>query len=247
MKSFNPAEAAGLAKATEESWWHRGMRDILFQLLDPLVAGRSIRTALDAGWGTGNMARMLQERYDWRVFPIATGWEGAYGVDRMARVELGALPFPDDSFDAVFSVDIAGNLEPGRESRPLQEMSRLLAPNGLLVLRVPALEIFRSRHSDYVGEQQRYTRDRLIAMVEPCGIRVLRTTYVNALLAPVALAKFRIWEPLMRRPASNGLGPVNWWLDRLLYAPLALESYWLGAGLNFPLGQSLLLIGERSG
>ena len=35
------------------------------------------------------------------------------------------------------------------------------------------------------------------------------------------------------------------WLDNLLYMPLALEAEWLGAGLNFPLGQSLLLIAEK--
>jgi hypothetical protein len=35
------------------------------------------------------------------------------------------------------------------------------------------------------------------------------------------------------------------WLDRLLHAPLALESAWLGAGRDLPLGQSLIVIGER--
>jgi hypothetical protein len=114
------------------------------------------------------------------------------------------------------------------------------------VLRAPALELFRSRHSAFVGEQQRFTRERLIELAEASGIRVLRVSYVNTLLAPAALAKFRIWEPLMRKPPANGLLAVPWWLDKLLYTPLALESYWLGAGLNFPLGQTLLLIGEKA-
>ena len=35
------------------------------------------------------------------------------------------------------------------------------------------------------------------------------------------------------------------WLDRLLYAPLAAESAWIGSGRNLALGQSLILIGER--
>jgi hypothetical protein len=246
MVFINPAEVAELAKAERESWWHRGMRHILFRLLDPLVAGRSIRTAVEAGWGSGDLARALQARYDWRVFPLAIGWEGLYGVERMARADPGALPFRDGLFDAVFSIDIIGNVPPGQEGQPLRELTRMLAPKGLLVLRVPALELFRSRHSEFVGEQQRYTRERLIELVEPCGIRVLRATYINALLAPVALTKFSIWEPVMRRPPSNGLAPLPGWLDGLLFAPLALESYWLGAGLNFPLGQTLLLIGEKS-
>jgi hypothetical protein len=35
------------------------------------------------------------------------------------------------------------------------------------------------------------------------------------------------------------------WLDRLLFAPLAVEAAWIGAGLSFPAGQSLLLVGEK--
>ena len=77
------------------------------------------------------------------------------------------------------------------------------------------------------------------------GFRVLRCTYANSLLMPVALAKFRLWEPLLGGAASTGLEPVAPWLDRWLYAPLVIESAWIGAGVNFAAGQSLLLIGEK--
>ena len=43
----------------------------------------------------------------------------------------------------------------------------------------------------------------------------------------------------------SGVHPVAPWLDRLLFAPLAIEAAWLGAGRNLPTGQSLLLIGEK--
>jgi hypothetical protein len=78
-----------------------------------------------------------------------------------------------------------------------------------------------------------------------CGIRVLRATYANALLLPLALFKFRVWEPLLRRPAASGIAPVPAWLDMLLYKALAAEASWVGAGRNFPLGQSLIVIGEK--
>ena len=77
------------------------------------------------------------------------------------------------------------------------------------------------------------------------GVRVLRCTYLNSLLMPVALLKFRLWEPLLRKPPESGVQPVAPWLDRLLFAPLAMEAAWLGTGKNFPVGQSLLLIGEK--
>ncbi len=239
---INPAAFAELAKAEREFWWHRGMRRILFRLLDPLVAGRSIRTVLEASWGTGYSARLLQGRYDWRVFPLAVGWEGQFGVDRLAQADLSALPFPDGAFDAVFAIDLVGHFEPGQEAAPLRELARVLAPGGLMVLRAGAFDIFRGRYAQYVGERQRFRRARLIEAIERAGIRPLRSSYVNALLAPLALAWYRMWEPLA---AGEGLPAVPAWLDRALYAPLALESWWLGAGLNFPFGQTVLVIGEK--
>jgi hypothetical protein len=77
------------------------------------------------------------------------------------------------------------------------------------------------------------------------GIRVLRCSYLNTLLMPIALLKFRVWEPLLRKAPQSGVQPVAPWLDRLLFAPLAVEAVYLGAGRNLPAGQSLLLIGEK--
>ena len=121
----------------------------------------------------------------------------------------------------------------------------MLSPGGLLVLRVSALDILRSRHSEFTCERQRFTRKRLIDAVSSQGIRVLRCTYANSLLMPVALTKFRIAEPLLRKKPSSGIRPVAGWLDKLLYSALRLEAAWLASGRNLALGQSLILIGER--
>ena len=76
----------------------------------------------------------------------------------------------------------------------------------------------------------------LQALVERHGMKVLRCTYANTLLLPVALARFRLWEPLTRQPAAAAWSRWQRWLDRLLYAPLELEARWLGPGMNLPVG-----------
>jgi SAM-dependent methyltransferase len=250
-EAVNPAEFANIARAEQQLWWYRGMRRILFAVLDPIVAARPIERALEAGCGTGYFAQVLHERYDWRVCPVDLGWEGLQhgrrlGVKRLAQADIAALPFPARFFQAVLSLDVLAHFPRGEEERAVVELARVLAPGGILILRVSALDILRSRHSQFVRERQRFTRKRLVELVERHGVRVLRSTYANSLLLPVALAKFRIWEPLLRKPPASGVAPVPRWLDRLLYLPLAWESVWLGAGLSFPLGQSVILIGEKT-
>lgn len=247
---MNPAEFANIARAEADLWWYRGMRAILFRLLDAAAAGRRLDRVLEAGCGTGYMARALANRYGWRLFPVDLGWEGlgcarSMGLDRLAQCDIARLPFPDAVFDAVISLDVLVHFPRGQEGRAMGELARALKPGGLLALRVSALDILRSRHSQFAHERQRFTRRRLVELAAAHGIRVLRATYANSLLLPVALAKFRVWEPVLRRPPASGVAPVPAWLDRLLYAPLAVEAACIGAGLNFPLGQSLILLGRK--
>lgn len=249
---MNPAEFANIAKSEQDFWWYRGMRRILFRVLDPLVRCRRIHRVLEAGCGTGYMSKVLQERYRWALYPIDLGWEGLefgrqLGVERMSQADICHLPFADASFDALVSLDVIVHLPRGDEDQPIREFARVLAPGGLLVIRASALDLLRSRHSQFAHERQRFTKRRLIELVERHGIRVLRATYCNSLLLPVAMAKFRLWEPLLKQPPASGVEPVSPWLDQCLHAPLAAEALWLGAGLNFPLGQSLLLVGEMAG
>lgn len=226
------------------------MNQILFRLLDPIARARKFDRVLEAGCGTGYLASLLQQRYHWQMFPVDLGWQGleyaqTLGLSRLAQADIAQLPFETGCFDAVLSMDVVVHFPRGVEGRAMSELARVLAPGGLLALRVSALDVLRSRHSEFAHERQRFTRSRLLEVAESSGIEVERCTYANSLLMPVALAKFRIWEALMHQAPSSGVEPVHPILDRLLGAPLRVEAACIGRGINFPLGQSLILIGRR--
>jgi SAM-dependent methyltransferase len=248
--SMNPAEFANIARSEHEFWWYRGMRSILFRMLEPHLEGRPVRRVLEAGCGTGYFSRLLQTGHRWPVVPVDVSAEGlryarAMGVERLAQADICGLPFAPASFDLVLSLDVLPHLPRGEEERAILEFARVLAPGGLLIVRAAALDALRSRHSQFAGERQRFGLGALTRAVERAGLRVRRATYANTLLLPVALAKFRIVEPLLRKPAASGVAPVAPWLDRLLYRALSAEAGWIGAGRNFPAGQSIILIGEK--
>ena len=247
---MNPAEFANIRKSEHNFWWYRGMRGILFRMMAPYLRGRRIGRALEAGCGTGYLSHLLQTERGWPIVPLDLSWDGLHyaremGVRGPVQGDICALPFAGDVFDLVLSVDVVVHLPRGEEHHAARELARVTARGGLVVLRVSALDILRSRHSEFAFERQRFTRRRLMRLMTAAGVRVLRCTYANSLLLPIALAKFRLWEPLMRQPASSGVTPVSPCLDRVLFAPLALEAAWIGAGHDFPAGQSLILIGEK--
>lgn len=247
---MNPSEFDTLRASEQRLWWFRGMKEILFAFLDPLLAGRAVVRAMEAGSGTGYMSAVLRKRYGWRLFPVELAWEGVRetaveeGVAPV-QADIARCPYEEASFDAVLSLDVLVHFPRGEEGRALAEFRRVLKPGGLLVLRVSALDVLRSRHSEFTHERQRFTRGRMAAALEAQGFTVLRSTYANSLLMPVALARFRIWEPLLRLPPASGTGPVAGWLDSLLYLPLAVERWWIARGGGFAAGQSLLVAAVR--
>ncbi|MBI2688656.1 MAG: class I SAM-dependent methyltransferase [Acidobacteria bacterium] len=247
---MNPAEFANIAKAENDFWWYRGMRHIMFGLLDPIAAQKKFGRVLEAGCGTGHFAQALAHRYHWPMFPLDLGWEGlqygkGLGIARLTQGDIQALPYSGEAFDALVSMDVIVHMPSGEESNPMREFHRVLKPGGLLVLRASALDILRSHHSKFAMERQRFTRSRLIHLAEATGFKVLRCTYANSLLMPVALVKFRVIEPLFGGEPQSGVRPVAPWLDKLLFAPLKAESKLLLAGINLPVGQSLILLAER--
>lgn len=246
---MNPAELFHINAAEADFWWYRGMREILFDTLDRFRMGRTIRRVLDAGCGTGSIAENMTRRYGWQVIgvdatPVALQWLSRRQMLAVLS-DACALPLPDCACDAVVALDLLVHLPPGEESAVLAEFHRVIRPGGLLVVRAAAFSWLRSRHSTFIHESQRFTRSQLVRLTTGSGFRVLSSTYLNTLALPLALAKFRLWEPLFQLSPGTGVAPLPRWLNSLLLSGLRLERRWLRWGHHLPVGQSILLVAER--
>ncbi|MEO5924193.1 MAG: class I SAM-dependent methyltransferase [Bryobacteraceae bacterium] len=247
---MNPAEFDNIVRTEAKFWWFVGMQRILFRLLEQEWGSDVPGRVLEAGCGTGYFATAFAKHFFTRVDASDLASEGLRfarkgGLKRLVQADVRSLPFETASYGCVLSLDVLVHLEPGQERSAFVEFSRVLAPGGLLVLRVSALDILRSRHSAFTHERQRFTRERLVRLAQAHGLQVVRCTYLNSLLMPVALVKFWLWEPLQKGEPTSGLQPVPAALNALLGLALKAESAWLQRGWGFPAGQSLLLFARK--
>ena len=248
---INPDEISNIAVAEEEMWWFRGMRRIACVLLDAIVRRQKVQLAFEGGCGTGHFASLVARRYGIPVFAADLDAQAVRICQARAGVQcvqanLLALPYASASFDLVLLLDVLAHFEKGEDLQALREAVRLLRPGGWLLVRTSALKIFRSRHSEYVWERQRFSARSLRVVAKRAGLEIHRLTYANALLSPLALVKFRLWEPLMRQPAATGLVGLPEPLETVFYRALQLESAAIAKGIDFPIGQSLYLVGRRN-
>jgi hypothetical protein len=202
---MNPAEFDNIAGSERTFWWYRGMQEILFRLLDPLVKMRrtarcSRRAAapdISPSCSKNDTAGRCSRR------PGTGGLALRPGDARLTRRSATSRRCRSPAVRSmVVSMDVIVHFPRGEEGRPVAEFARVLRPGGVMAIRVSALDLLRSRHSMFAEERQRFTKTRLVRCWNN-GLRVTRCTYANSLLLPVALAKFRIWEPLTRlNPAA---------------------------------------------
>ena len=248
---MTPEELHNIFRTEEEFWWYQGMRAITRALLEPLPV-RQAKRWLEAGCGTGYNALDFERHFGARISgvdlaPLGIRYCRQRRFDRSAVASVMELPFPDDCFDVVTSIDVLPVLPEGGDVRAFREFLRVLRPGGWLFVRAAAFRALRSRHSQYVAEGHRYRARELLGKLSALDCRIVRWTYANSFLSPVALFKFRIWENLRREPPHSGVEKIPpAWLNRTLLGALRLEAQFLRWGFRFLFGQSLIVVAQKN-
>lgn len=232
-------------EAEERQWWYAGMRSIAFALLDRALQGSATRGVfLDAGCGTGNNLLHLQRRG--RAVGIDLSEEALLfcrtrGVAAV-RGSVLVLPFANGSFDGVTSFDVIYHRWVEDDRAAVAEMVRVLKPGGFVLVRVPAFNALWGAHDEAVHSRHRYTRGELVALLEACGLEVLRTTYCNFFLFPLLWARRSLDRATGRHGSDVQFLPAP--LELTFRGLLEIEAR-LVRFMPLPFGASVVAVGRR--
>ncbi|MEP7338090.1 MAG: class I SAM-dependent methyltransferase [Acidobacteriota bacterium] len=244
-----------LYRLEEKFWWFAGMRQITASLLDPLLPACD-RTILDAGCGTGgNLEWLARYGGQGRVVGVdfvstAMAFCRERGHQELAQASATNLPFADESFDLVTSFDVLVQI-PGEDSdqQAIREMWRVLRPGGIAFVRCAAYAWMRSGHDEALETQRRYELDELCEKMRLAGFDVMRATYANSLLFPIAAIRRLALKKLGLADGGSDVKPLPEhlaWLNRALTAALAWEAKRLREPqAKFPFGLSAICVARK--
>jgi SAM-dependent methyltransferase len=242
-----PEQYALMARVEHDHWWFRGQRRLVGALLDAHPPTRSNGRVLDAGCGTGGTTAWLRRYGDVVGVDLAAEaapfWP-AMGLRRMARGSVAALPFQSESFSLVTCFDVLYHRQVLDDGAALAEFWRVLRPDGLLMLRVPAYDWLQGGHDVAVHTRHRYTRAEATLAVRAAGLTVEAATYANCFLFPLALAK-RVSER-WRGPSQEEMAVPPALTNRALLGVLGLEAH-VVPHWALPFGLSVLVVARKAG
>lgn len=126
---------------------------------------------------------------------------------RLVATDLvgSGLPFRAQTFDVAVFAEVVEHLPPHAVPAALAEISRILAPRGVLVLTTPNLAAWSNRellmrgHSPQqspsriidgtYGHLRLYTMAELVALLEESGFKVVRHTFIDQVAVGISLIR----------------------------------------------------------
>jgi SAM-dependent methyltransferase len=240
MNPMHEIEYERMDNAEGTLWWYRGLHN---RLLTELQAVNG--SVLDAGCGTGGFVSLLgRTRPDLRI----TGLEIAEAAARRARTKsqtgivrgsVNAIPFADESMDAIVSADVLCHAVV-RVHDALLEFRRVLRPGGLLVINMPSYQWMHSAHDRHVMTERRTDARELRRWLAAAGFQGIDIWYWNCLLFPLMAARRMLYRASSTAASDTSVPPA--WINSMLLACVSLEQR---AIAKAPFGGSVFAVSSR--
>ncbi len=200
---------------------------------------------LDAGCGTGYMLMKLAEQgnpavgadFDAKLVSFAQNLlhENHHAVPvHHAGLGEGKLA-PLGQFDRILCLDVIEHI--ADDTAALQELGTVLAPDGAILLSVPALPGLYGVRDKTIGHYRRYDKPMLYAAADRAGLHISHLRYWNM----TGVLPYLFYEKILHQPINDELRQakkqtlIKQALRGILTGVLTLEGY-----VPLPFGLTLL-------
>lgn len=195
---------------------------------------------LNAGCGSGDMNLLLCQNQSWQVDAIDVD-EEAIRLSQELKVEhnISNLKLlhtsieectPEEEYDIIVSIDVLEHIEDERSA--IKTLYKMLKPNGIICISVPALPWLYGYHDSMLGHYRRYQRQDLIDKLSFL-FNINKCRYFGASLIPIVLL-YSCW--LQKSYPIQKIGKQSL-IKKILDSILAIESK-----VPSPIGISLMVL-----
>jgi SAM-dependent methyltransferase len=258
---YDPSFFQQLAQIEDRHFWFRARNRLITSLTRKFTSAlKPGYLILEVGCGTGNVLRALRQTCpDAVVIGMELWFDGLrFAQQRSAgplvQGDVRNCPF-GKPFDLIGMFDVLEHIP--EELETLTALRETLAPNGRLMLTVPAHQSLWSYFDEAAHHCRRYSSKDIRARLTEAGFEVEFLSQFMTSIFPIVWL-VRKMSGRRRAPDSQRHGsedaralasrefrvlPV---INGLLTGLLNLEAKWLSRGHHLPIGTSLMVVAKRS-
>jgi SAM-dependent methyltransferase len=179
----------------EDSWDDHALNEegmgvwaeIRLQEIHAQMKKHKLRTIWEVGAGNGAVCIGLS-KLGHEAIAVEPLYGGARYIASQGLVSYGStldeLKLPDNCIPAIGVFDVLEHIE---DPVPmLNEFSRVLDKNGLLLITVPAHQFLFSEYDSYIGHFRRYSVSELRSQLRAAGFELVSSRFLFSFLVPLA-------------------------------------------------------------
>jgi len=229
----------------KDHWWFIAKGWFMKNLLKSRPAPKRI---LDAGCGTGHNALSLKSKSFYvgcDVVSEALQFCQQNQLGNLTQGNLTQLGFKNESFDLILCLDVIEHVDNDRKA--LLELKRLLAPDGIIALGVPAWRRLYGPHDVALSHMRRYNPRDLKTLIADCGLKYEKMSfwYVIPFLPVYIIRSFRKHFKPSESLQSDTHKPPSKFVNAVMLRLLRLEA-WLQQFIPMPFGTTLVALVKRT-
>jgi 2-polyprenyl-3-methyl-5-hydroxy-6-metoxy-1,4-benzoquinol methylase len=226
----------------EKHWWWRSRTELIVDKLRQMRPARQQERILDIGCGDALFFDRLTE------FGDVEGVEPSMDLvspHNPHRNRIYVCPFdenfrPGKQYSLITMLDVLEHLE--NPIGALRHALDLLAPDGLMIITVPALMALWTNHDVLNHHLTRYTKRSFREVAQQAGFTTQEERYLYHWTCPVKLGVRVLENVVGSEPEAPKVPPA--WANNILFQVSRLEQKTLSA-LPVPFGSSLMVVGRK--
>ena len=240
------AEYQNMYNAEDTHFYYVSLHKLILRLIKQYAPIKSTLNILDAGCGTGRLAELMSK--EGSVTGIDMSDEALkFAKERGVKVQKASvmkLPFKDNSFDVITSIDVLYHKAVPDDAKALKELYRVLKPNGIVILRLQAIHWLTNSHDKVVHSKKRYSKREVLKKLIESGFHIEKLSYMNMSLAPLAIGQHIYQKFLPSSKNHSSISETNRFINLTAAGILTAENNLLHT-TNLPFGLGVIAVARK--